>query len=1220
MAACLPDGDGDGFGLPGAFGCPGPRDCDDGDWFVNPGRLEVVAGTGDENCNVKTAMRATFAEGAFPPFMWVDVGAVSRPADRIQVGDGAAVGSSTRTLAMTLTTSVVVAVDVESTTGTGCRLGLGTSAAGTSTPVTTVSELITGTGVSFLSFVGDITPGRVLRKVQLSCDAGSSVQLDWLQVQDAEVEFPPPAELSIDWQDTRHPGGGHTTSVIRDDSSGTLYMGNDVGGAGRYESGRWQIANGEGATSLMAGGMLGVTDILPMEDGSGEVFALMGDANASDLGGGLWRTFDGGDSWEQLASSIAEYPPGAYPADTSDDVSGNPRQSNLFGRSGAGEFVQAGGRLLQAHSIPSVSGDVVYIANSDADVRGVSIHAAGMTCPLPNSGDPLPADYVGALLRVNALPYEHPVLVVGYRARVNSGASVFVCSLPTDGATCSGSSGDSADCQEVVVGLGGTDVRDLERDLWRADVFGDLTQTGVLIADAGHRPTDADADGIGDAATNGADGNVSQLLIFDDSIGNVTVIATADLITGADVSDVSYGADLTGISFDPEARYLFLNTPASASQRYSWDRLYRVDADDIFGGGTPVFEVANADDPGATSMSDESYYEWLRAGHDMDMAGAWLEAEVNGRANVFPARAAPGDLPDLVWLSFPFAAGEGFSLAAGITGMGAWLISALDQPWSHIEPFEEVWLGYPDTIANAEFDVKFEFWPGIDWFGHQSYQATGTKEVAFAADGHLWSAVGDQGISHLDATIPATEADPYGAEVDCLWHGWSASANSITAVPRRDTESGTDPVIWATLSDQSTEGFNHEMGVVRTMDNGATWEYAAAGFMSTPTAPFHNVVVDTWIDPLPETYGSRACRDLEEWLSAVPFPDLDNTDVYEPAHAFSQGATLEAAQDVDTPTLGQTRRIRALDEDAAIVLLGPDDVSTGGGEGGFYFTGTGGSTWELLDFDGGPGACSEQTTYGGAVFEIIHPGSDSWWENSWGFTQGEIQLLVSVVGAASTDCALAKVTMTDEVLGGLSMTWDWYSLPKVATTSWDTTPNACGVYYGNILGAVPAPWSNQAMIFAGYTRFYNPSSATVASVFGGACAVDLTTGVMSIVVDPREYAGGIRYAAPHPQVADLWAILPELDAGSYAYCAEQRNGNTSPNTWSLDCEVPTPMLATGSGAALHLTTLGSAYPHNAPITAAWSDINVADDSVDGVGSWLAVGTGGAGTWRGELSW
>lgn len=206
MAVCFPDADGDGFGIAGSLGCPGPRDCDDGDWFVNPGRLEDAEAQGDENCNVKTGMLAYLAEGAFPPLMWADIGAVSRPMDQIKVGDGTASGTSTRTVALPLNTSVVVAVDVEARVGTGCELILGTSSAGSPAPITWVAEVVAATGVSFLSFVGDITPGRVLRRVGIYCPAGSSVQIDWLQVQDAEVEFPPPQELSVDWQDTRHPG------------------------------------------------------------------------------------------------------------------------------------------------------------------------------------------------------------------------------------------------------------------------------------------------------------------------------------------------------------------------------------------------------------------------------------------------------------------------------------------------------------------------------------------------------------------------------------------------------------------------------------------------------------------------------------------------------------------------------------------------------------------------------------------------------------------------------------------------------------------------------------------------------------------------------------------------------------------------------------------------------------------------------------------------------
>lgn len=255
--------------------------------------------------------------------------------------------------------------------------------------------------------------------------------VDGLQLQDAELEFGPPNELAIDWQDTRLPGGGHTVGMVREDTTGYLYMGSDVGGLAGNDGSGWQVANGEGATSILMGGSSGVTEILPMTDGSGEVYVLMGDSNGTDNVGGLWRTSDSGDTWEQLASASGEFPLGST-SDNSDDVCGNPRESNCDA------WVQAGGWLMQADSLPGVSGDVIYLANADNEARGVSIYDGADACALPNSGDALPADWVGALLRVDVLPNETPVLVVGYKARLDLGASVFVCTLPAGGLTCGG--------------------------------------------------------------------------------------------------------------------------------------------------------------------------------------------------------------------------------------------------------------------------------------------------------------------------------------------------------------------------------------------------------------------------------------------------------------------------------------------------------------------------------------------------------------------------------------------------------------------------------------------------------------------------------------------------------------------------------------------------------------------------------------------------------------
>ena len=1204
-AVCPPaaDADGDGFAPTAWPGCPARLDCDDADLAVNPGELEDLATSDDDNCNDRLAMFVSHADAGFAPAPWIDVGLVVRDADFLRVYTNS---SSTRSLVRPLDTGVVVAVDVTSRTGTGCELRLGTAEPGAS-GFSWHAHPLAVDGVQMLDFSADFAPPEILKRVQVRCDAVSEVFVDWIQVQDATTEFPPPEELSVTWHDTRLPAGAHMVSVVRDDTVGAIYMADDMSGVARYDGSTWQVANGEGTTSLVMGGTLGVTDVLPLEDGSGEVFALMGDMNAGDAGG-LWHTYDQGDTWEQLASAETQW--GGQPwvdATNDDDVMGDPRSSNCETASGGTELIQAGGRLLQAHSASPLAGDVVYIANADPQNMGVSIWDGSDACEMPNTGDPLPADLVGALLRVDVLPNNTPVLMVGYRARLDAAASLYACTLPPMGPTCGGA---AAVCEAVPLGDGAPDVRDLEHDTWLHDIMGDEWHTGVLVADAGGRPTTADpqCDYYG--------GSVGRVTLDDDlGYGTLTIAVEEDLVTSLDLPDVAGGVALTGISLDPDSEYLFLNTPVGPDSRYSADRAYRANADDLFMLGTTDFWAINSGEPVAVPLDEEDLYEGVRHANDLDMVGAWLEAVVNGRANVFPARHAPGAMPDFEWIvSYAFAWGEA-DIAAGFNGYHGWWLAFLDTPWSDNETDEATY--YPlDTEAQPEGDVAMQFLPGIDVAGHWTPQGTVVREAAIGHDGHIWMAQGDLGLSHVDTTQVSTTVNPAGAEVDCLWDGWSAGANSVVAVTHSGEDGpGMTPVVWATLMDQSTSGPNHEMGVLRSLDNGTTWEYAAAGFMDAGD-PEHSIVRDA-DDEAGSVYGFRSCKDRLPDHVAVPFPDPGPPDdAYSPAHAFSAGTTLAAARDVSTDTVGVPSRVRALDENLALVWLRPDDDGEGSytSTGGLYLTTDGGSTWAALGFDGGAGGCDQTTVFGAGTFELRGAPADEA-VAPWDGADGALELLVSVVGggAASAECALARVVVED--LGTTPTTsWSWTSLPKLNNASW-TAADCGGVHYDNLAVAAPAPWSSEVMIGGGYNRNFN-GAGTVSNVWGGACLLDLNTGAARLVLDPRTKAVGVSALAPHPAVADTWVLLPSLDLGNYQECNTTWNGGAV----ALACEEPLPLVVRGTTGGVSTTTLDARYPHMAPATVAWSEIGVPDDSLDGVGSWLVVATSGGGTWRGELSW
>lgn len=129
-AICASDGDADGFGQTLGAGCPPVLDCNELNAAVNPGEMEDVGNTKDDNCNGRTGMLATLSEVAFSPSQWADVGSVVHLPDVVVVGDvgSPAAASTTRTVAIPLNTSVVVAMDVSDYDGFGapCDVRLGT--------------------------------------------------------------------------------------------------------------------------------------------------------------------------------------------------------------------------------------------------------------------------------------------------------------------------------------------------------------------------------------------------------------------------------------------------------------------------------------------------------------------------------------------------------------------------------------------------------------------------------------------------------------------------------------------------------------------------------------------------------------------------------------------------------------------------------------------------------------------------------------------------------------------------------------------------------------------------------------------------------------------------------------------------------------------------------------------------------------------------------------
>lgn len=264
----------------------------------------------------------------------------------------------------------------------------------------------------------------------------------------------------------------------------------------------------------------------------------------------------------------------------------------------------------------------------------------------------------------------------------------------------------------------------------------------------------------------------------------------------------------------------------------------------------------------------------------------------------------------------------------------------------------------------------------------------------------------------------------------------------------------------------------------------------------------------------------------------------------------------------------------------------------------------------------------------GGEFEIFHPGTDSRWVGQSAdptlLDEATFELVFSVVnpeytGKESapgvTQCSIAVVSIYADSTGFVDTSWTWHSLPFKWYYNLDAA-NACGVAPNNFTGAAPADWSDEVMLTGRYRRTI--SGATVANIQGGACLLNLSTGAVKMVVDPRKYTAGIEAAAAHPQIADLWALATAPDEED---CNKLQA--VSPSTYptmNLGCSLPTPVLVSGTSAAHSVAYLTDTYPHNASIDVEWSPLNVPDETLEQAGSYLIVSTYGGGTWRGEVSW
>lgn len=1036
---------------------------------------------------------------------------------------------------------------------------------------------LTSSGETVVYPLGAAGLTRRLDQLHFSCAPGSSMQVDWVQVQDAVDVFPPPEELSFDWSDTRAPGGGLSTSIVRSAEDGWVYMGSDVGGFARHDPAEltWEVANGEGFTSLLQTGVGGVWDILPLdapEEESGSLlFALVGDEFQGHVAGGLYTSEDRGDHWTQEVTSWNNDYAGKVFEPTEDDIGGYGRLTQCNGARGYG-----GGRLLQADArLPAID-STIYIANADEHARGVSIFDGAAACPMPNDGEPLPAEPIGAILRVDVEPSRTAVLVVGYRARPANAPGVFVCELPdpaTTPLTCGGAA--AATCW-AVEGSEGVDVRDLELDTY-LELAG---ETGILVADGGNRPANSSS------SCTAADTSIHEL-VLDDSTALMSDLFDTLVEPSEFPSEALAGtAPVTGISVDPGAGWLFVNIPLTPGKVYDLDRMMRIDMGDLHDGGSLSWEVVNSGRGLAHTLEDPD--EALRRA-DSDYQGAWLEATVHGRSAPFPARSSPGHGIDTTWLeSWP--EGDGY-WAAIPTSFQAWLVSGLAEPWGDSDL---------DGVNDAEEETTWTFWPDIHAEG-RSFQTSVVLDVAIDSGGMAFAAAMDLALEQTDLT----ELSGYGAEIDCLWDAWDAGASSVAVAPL-------DGSLWLTLGDQSTSSssYPNNIGVARTTDQGATWSYSGGALSGLP-----------YLTAAPDAF-ARTCIDGDDVRLATPFEPEDIAS----ARAFLTDPDYEFSDDDTVAPYGSTKQVEAIDQDTALVWFQPTNKGTAyETDGGLYLTVDGGAKWHPVPFDGDWDAnpattddCTPYTTFKNGEFDIVQPGARSAWffdsEGAWDTALSTVQLVVGVPTASADDdganeaCALAVVDIRPHptVAETLEADWHWMSLPADNSTG-------CALDRKHLTGLAVPRWADEVALWGGYTREFSGSSMTTRH--GGVCLFDLDTETFSLLVDPAVDEYDIGAVAPSPDIADLYAVLPARTYNGWQECQELGTG-TTPGTTCPDA--PLPRLYWRNGTGWTVRTLSDAPPTPRINAASWSPVGAGPNGLSA--TWLGVGTGGSGMWVGKATW
>lgn len=1123
-AACPFDCDNDGWLT--SFTPGKPKDCDDTDAAINPNTQETVGDGTDQDCDGNDALGRRVLFHNF--LLWTQGGQVWVSTDRAILGNGTTMGGSiTRNLSTTVSLGkLLAAIDVDSFTGPAgsyCTLTVNTSPVGGG-PGATATWQISASGTQVSGALAVNSPARVVNQIAVSCDPGRKMAIDWLALQNATDILPPARDFQVAWDDIDAPGGGLTTTVVRDGGSpDVLYAGSDVGGVAIKDgTTEWQAINGSAPDALMSQPSAGIVDILLASTGT--LYALTGRTSSAGLAGALLETSDGGAHWDELANTI------------DDDIGGWAKYDPCGGTGhGGGKLLLEGGQ------------GTVALANGDEGSLGVSLWDGTNLCDLPNSGTALPADYVGALATGSSATMGIPYLLVGYRGRGGSDGALYLCELPVDDADADGDSDfteDELTCASVAADVScalisdsiGWDIRDIEVD--------PLDSSIVCVADNGDDP---------DVSTcSDGTGGIYEIDI-DDSAGALTTYVSTDLSASAfSWTAGSDDLDLTGLAMDPDGAVLVAFMPVTHDKGYTYDRMYRIDSADL---ASPTASDWQSLD------GDLNADRLARVATIPDYAGAWLEANTVVKANPYPEYHTPGNGYDGVFYESATAPATGVFPMIVATEFELWMVTGLDDlvtsPW------------------DGDSDTTWTFWPEATTSHDQGWQTAVVNDIAQDADGNIWAPVSDLGLFQLPAGGSA-------AEMDCLWDYFNAGGIRVAV--------GSDDSVWALFYDQGSDEIPSEMGVFRTVDWGATWEYQGGGIANANAR---------------NTGGNNQpwCKDQNTFSvhQAEPFGGAAGD-----GFAFNNGDTTASAD-----TWGNPVAIDVLDQDVALIGFQSYSYLGGASEvaGTLAYTIDGGANWTEVAFDGdweGDGVgdgdadgyddCDQYDVMSKIKgVTLVAKGDLSWATEIDGTdgitagTEGELDFFVASRDAATGGghdgrCALARVHVDST-----GVDWTWFDLSNAALT--------CDVDEENMRGVVASPWSNDVFVWGFYEY-------TAGVHEGGVCAIDRDDDtIASRVVDPAQWQLAIGDVAPSPEVADLLFVAPLLDAEAWIQCQEAGAG---------DCpDAPMPLIAERVGGPWVVTSLNAAPPMTTATAAAWTSLS---------DPWLLYGTEGGGAWRGQLTW